>query len=65
VADTASTGSNPLHCDHDDPSDALVSIMTNADRLGFPLWRVATALGISPRQHAQIERAITRRRGET
>ncbi len=36
----------------------LAAIVSNAARLGIPVWRVTTALGLSAAQRAAIEAAI-------
>jgi hypothetical protein len=36
----------------------LAAIVSNAARLGIPVWRVTTALGLSTAQRAAIEAAI-------
>jgi hypothetical protein len=36
----------------------LAAIVSNAARLGIPVWRVTTALGLSEAQRAAIEAAV-------
>jgi hypothetical protein len=38
----------------------LAAIVSNAARLGIPVWRVTTALGLTAAQRAAIEAAIDR-----
>jgi hypothetical protein len=41
----------------------LAAIVSNAARLGIPVWRVTTALGLSAAQRAAVEAAIAHGQG--
>jgi hypothetical protein len=41
----------------------LAAIVSNAARLGIPVWRVTTALGLNAAQRTAIEAAIGHRQG--